>query len=898
MRPTIPALAAYLRDLDPHLFETSVKLRGAVADLVGILPQTVAPFWGSALDHSDTVIAQLSLLLFQDGDLARPHLPLNAIEAYVLLAAAYLHDLGIVVSDTAKSRIMASVEWAEWCTAGATTNRSTFLPMNSGSHAAERGPSEPQYVAEIEARISLTQLIRRSKVWQPDALLQLYPGLRATIAPGDPVLHRVIENVCLSAATEAANLYDRERFPVRTNVKGKPLNARLLAALLRLGELLDLENDRACPALLNSACPVPEDHYICWSQFQRVAHIAVTPEQVEIAAHCLSQAEHRAVHDWCAWMVDECSAASELTAPGDLHGEWRPPAATIDQADATIVVQPAPGATYIPSRWKFSLDEGEILNRLVQDLYTEPNAYIRELLQNAADATRCRMYRDLERRGADLPRSPSDADAAVLDAYPIALSLSDEVVTNELSGETETRQVLTIDDSGIGMDRDIIARFLLQVGRSYYRTSEFRGLFKFGPASRFGLGFLSVFAVSDHVVIDTYKPESPACDGPLRLELVGPRTEILTERGDRTRPGTRIRVRLRERLQPARIAQTFTDLVRQWCPRLEFPIHVDDNGLRTIVKREVASDFEFIEPDEARVGATYEVRAHELCDDALEGEIYIRTWREAGVESWLLPHNRFDQEFPKFHPLLCLHGLFLTNQYWLGSVEYRCDYRGNATAAGLSHANVYQDRRLFLDAIEHRFLEVLMRHLESSPLANGPRGWRYRNALAGNYKEFQDFWTSCPQTIPLLNRGKLVPVSADAVLRLPRLRTIFSYARVSGRSLFPQVTERRHQLKGTRSIEGPVLLHVDIEALEPWLRGYVLSGLAVTAMESIPGRGRKRLLITWDRKQAVAGGNVEDTVIWKERRSYGEGSTMESTIWNVNYDLRRMWDAQIASGHQ
>ena len=118
-----------------------------------------------------------------------------------------------------------------------------------------------------------------------------------------------------------------------------------------------------------------------------------------------------------------------------------------------------------------------------------------------------------------------------------------------LDGPVEKRPILTIEDRGTGMNEEIIRRYFLQVGRSYYESNEFRERFKFAPTSRFGIGFLSVFAVSKDITVDTARrDEATGAVKGIRLRLREPRNYLLTEpwvpfaerAGDRT--GTRIRI--------------------------------------------------------------------------------------------------------------------------------------------------------------------------------------------------------------------------------------------------------------------------------------------------------------------------------------------------------------------
>jgi hypothetical protein len=216
----------------------------------------------------------------------------------------------------------------------------------------------------------------------------------------------------------------------------------------------------------------------------------------------------------------------------------------------------------------------------------EPHAFVRELIQNALDATRCRLYEDLRSMGEPTPNDPTRVPEAGRSVLPIRVGLRWVEVENELSGLLESRQELSVEDRGIGMDEEIITRYLLQVGRSYYATPQFLRRYDFTPTSRFGVGFLSVFADSDHVLVDTYRPSSAAA-APISLLLTGPRQYILTERGDRNEAGTIIRVRLRSPMEPGEL----TSNISRWCKRVEFPIVVDDLGKVTTVEAEKPEDF-------------------------------------------------------------------------------------------------------------------------------------------------------------------------------------------------------------------------------------------------------------------------------------------------------------------
>jgi HSP90 family molecular chaperone len=104
----------------------------------------------------------------------------------------------------------------------------------------------------------------------------------------------------------------------------------------------------------------------------------------------------------------------------------------------------------------------------------EPLLFVRELLQNALDATRRRIS---DRARAETGEHPSDirtVSADIRAQYPINLSVDTITRIDSATGGEETLQILTIRDFGPGMSQVIIERYFLQIGQSYYNTPDFR----------------------------------------------------------------------------------------------------------------------------------------------------------------------------------------------------------------------------------------------------------------------------------------------------------------------------------------------------------------------------------------------------------------------------------------
>ncbi len=130
-------------------------------------------------------------------------------------------------------------------------------------------------------------------------------------------------------------------------------------------------------------------------------------------------------------------------------------------------------------QFEFRLDQTKILDLLVgHTLYNNQAVVLRELIQNAIDASRLKEYQ-LQNKG---------------------INYNPEITVNwDLAN-----RILSFTDNGTGMDMEIIQNHLLKVGSSRYQDENFRKEYpKFSPISRFGIGLLTCFLIADDIDIIT-----------------------------------------------------------------------------------------------------------------------------------------------------------------------------------------------------------------------------------------------------------------------------------------------------------------------------------------------------------------------------------------------------------
>ncbi len=758
------ALLGFLARKSPVYAGKAQEIREAVEGWLSFIPHSFPHYTRHTISHSDEIVRQLSQLLFVDGDSTRPVLEhLSAIEAYILIAAAYFHDAGMVVPDQEKVEILKSDEWKTWISpGGGGANR--WLEIDS--FRREGRPTDETvrtFLADVQTRFLIAEFVRRTHHLRAADVLEQYQSALGRFAFDDPSLLHTISTVCVAHGLRQHELLDKSLFPERRDIRGEKVNVRLMAILLRIGDLLDMSADRACPLLLNAACPLPQDSFAHWTQYQRIQHRVTAPDRIEVEALCNNQEEHRVLRDWCQWLVAEVREAAVTMARSSRHAEWLPPLASVEGREATISIRPALGAKYFPSEWTFELDHDAIFKRLIYDAYDDPRIFVRELIQNAADANRCKLIQDYCDAGHAMVDSPPDIPEEWRERYPIRVSIEEVERHSALSGEVEKKQVFVIEDEGLGMDEDVIKRYLLQVGRSFYNTEEFRRRFSFIPTSRFGLGFLSTFAASDDITLETWKDESDG--GPLRLRLTGPRNYLLTEKGNRERAGTRIEAVLNRPFS----AGDLTSLISNWCRRLEFPVLVNDLGQVETVRAEKPEGFVQEVPRVDRKDSVLTIRHFPIEEQGISGQIYILTTVTDTNETWedntLLSHSYLNLHPHATIPVLpssamFFHGIALSPEARLrsGGIACRVDLRGTDHRVDMSRRNFGYDL-WDIPAVQATMEKLIHMHLAQVKQAQGENGWIYRNELA-RMLPLERVWGQVPEMIPIYRQARKVLASA------------------------------------------------------------------------------------------------------------------------------------------
>ncbi len=210
---------------------------------------------------------------------------------------------------------------------------------------------------------------------------------------------------------------------------------------------------------------------------------------------------------------------------------------------------------------EFQTELKQLMDIIVNSLYTEREIFLREVISNASDALEKLRYIHIT------DKNISDPD------LPLEISIQ---------GDQE-KGTLTIVDSGIGMTREELVENLGTIAHSgskaFLKHLSAGNQNDVNLIGQFGVGFYSVFMVADKVELFTrsYRPDASSC----LWESTGGSQYSISEGGDVPR-GTKIVLHLKEDAQDFAKADNLKKIVKEYSSFVPFPVVVNGDRVNTI----------------------------------------------------------------------------------------------------------------------------------------------------------------------------------------------------------------------------------------------------------------------------------------------------------------------------
>lgn len=507
-------LAAF-QEIDPIYEHLYAAWKIAKADLPRILRNIAKIFPHYSLhdeSHSEAIIRQIEAVLGEERILM-----IKPTETWLILMSAYTHDFGMLVQDENMHKTWRSKEFQEY-----------LQNIKLDSSKRELREYADWFIGNKWDKLKKAEV---SKDWPLDVkwaaiLLSadyfrlIHPQRGRAIINGEETcirfdlsFNRFVHERLLSLLGDVAFLHGApfERiFELRREANGVGqyddiVYPRRVACLLRLGDLLDMDNGRFDEDAYLLYGEVPGSTISNREKHASIKHFLVKGNRIEIGADCPTEEGFEVTSRWIAMIQRELD---------NLALTWND---IVPDGFGT-----APSLAYKNLRLNGKPLFGDVLrhfnfnNEAIFELLEGANIYknqfscFRELIQNAIDASKLRLWYGIQAGSyekqkvcaTDKNLVPFKIKKEIFEEYPIEVEIKYLKVDSQEPGFH-----ITVRDHGIGINEERL-HSMEEVARSWSANAVWRKTIQemprwLRPTGEFGLGLQSVFQLTDTLICDT-----------------------------------------------------------------------------------------------------------------------------------------------------------------------------------------------------------------------------------------------------------------------------------------------------------------------------------------------------------------------------------------------------------
>jgi hypothetical protein len=478
--------------------------------------------------HSQQILVNIERLLGSNIE------KLTATDTWLILEAAYWHDIGMLFNADEVQKAFEENDFKEYVESLANDNTQDLHEFakvwhEDGWNKALVNHSDPHTGVE-KYRQMIAEWYRRGHAKNSNAVV-LDPFEKLGISsPRTELLpkriYRYLGQICWAHGLGFDD-YVMKTLPFRqTGMGTENCHPRFVACLLRLGDLFDIDDNRFCPVMARQVGNMPSFSETHKHKHQAIREFQLDNETVSITAICSTEMAYIECRNWFDWIKEEIqnqmSQWKNIVPHRDFGLLPTINKLDVEMTDKKILLNDKP--------MKFSLDERSAIELLQgNNLYKDDMSIYRELIQNAIDATMIRVWLEhgQEYSTKKLPKNanPYDAETRELFAdYPITLDCK-KVADNEDS----TLWEFSIEDNGVGISRTDL-EYMQKIAGSKNNKEKQKNIRQMPPWMRpsgeFGIGLHSAFLLMKNLPVEKQKililTKSRLTHESLKIELNSP----------------------------------------------------------------------------------------------------------------------------------------------------------------------------------------------------------------------------------------------------------------------------------------------------------------------------------------------------------------------------------------
>lgn len=319
-------------------------------------------------------------------------------------------------------------------------------------------------------------------------------------------------------------LYNDNDFRKIDTIEGQSLRYGLLAILLRIGDLMDLEESRVCEFNMHMNLDYYNNPISLVHNRRHLDDItySYSPTRINVNVLTDDREKYKIWVQWLTYLDEEIMFANTHYLIGENSEFFR----NYKLPEVVKSVNPSENAKFAVEEIRFQLDDtGALWDIITKSVYTNEFDYIRELLQNAIDATLLKIYLDdKESIEYQSPRSWHCNDKVMI-AY------------------SQKEGTLWVEDYGVGMNENELSNYLFKTANSGYKYMKKRE-FMFPAIAKFGIGFVACLTKADKIQILT-RSQNDNC---ISAEIESKSTIAFIEKNiQRAWQGTTVKLQIKEK---------------------------------------------------------------------------------------------------------------------------------------------------------------------------------------------------------------------------------------------------------------------------------------------------------------------------------------------------------------
>lgn len=456
------------------------------------------------VSHCEAIITNMEMLLGEENIKN-----LSPTDTWLLLHAAYLHDIGMVTECKRIEENWESKEFQDYLREAENSSDEGLAEnakfINSFVKNCEK--EETVIAWPVRVRYAVTLVIadyyrRRHAEDSRQYMQDLGNAFHIDLGFNGLIQQRLIYLLADIAYLHTESSVKILELDYRTNgFNADYAHPRFLALMLRMGDLLDADNNRFNETNELVFGKIPKTSKNHWEKHMSARHILITPDIIEYTADCSSPEVYRETRVFLTWLKEEVEFWAlnwKNIMPENIVGS----APKLGKCELLLKGVPdIQGLTDL----RFSISPEKAFEVIEgANIYDDKFVFLREVIQNALDACKIQMWRDiLENRYRSWIKAedikdmqPYEIDHNVFENYAVDVKMC--------SCDEENFEVI-IADNGIGLSADQL-KAVCDVGVSYAgdkkKKEEIESMpLWLRPTAGFGIGLQSIFLIADEFEI-------------------------------------------------------------------------------------------------------------------------------------------------------------------------------------------------------------------------------------------------------------------------------------------------------------------------------------------------------------------------------------------------------------